>query len=128
MMFSPPPQAGDRPLTAVLQLMSHHLDALAGEVHQVEHAVGDGLGDMPQGSGTIKQLQSLDFLRQSLEDLALLTLCITRAGTFGALSDAQADRIAQKLKLAATRALMEATNATAEPAAVDRTSGDLDLF
>lgn len=112
-------------LNGVLERLSNHLDGLADEVHQIEHAVGEELGSADyNGSENIMRLQRLDFLRQSLEDMALLTL---------GLSHAEQGRVdiamTQKLRLDASReVLLHALRTVKPPTLGGKTRGDVDLF
>ncbi len=59
----------------VLLRLSKHLDKLSGQVCDAEEHIGDLLSGMvPQRAFTFERIQSLDFVRQSLEDCALLLL------------------------------------------------------
>ncbi|KIN61102.1 hypothetical protein Z945_2087 [Sulfitobacter noctilucae] len=109
----------------MLRRLSGQLDHLAAEVFRIEHALGDGLAVSElRDMATVHRLQRLDYVRQSLEDAALLSLF---------LSDGQgsmdAGSIADRLRLEETRQLLAPTTKynTAQmqmPAAV----GEVDLF
>ena len=84
-----------------------HLDQLANQVVRVEHTLFEDLAiDLSGDANAIRELQNLDQLRQSLEDLALLTL---RLGVpFGqtALPPVLCEKITQGLKMQDTKALL----------------------
>ncbi len=112
-------------LTDLLAGVSGQMDSLASEVHQIEHAIGDELVVMSaQGAQTITRLQRLDFLRQSLEDLALLMHFLSKN------HDGYVEPgIADKLRLDATKALLqERRSARTRFPPDDRILGEVDLF
>ena len=112
------------PARTVLARMSWHIDALAEEVHAIEHAIGEELtGREGQSTVTIIRLQRLDYLRQSLEDLAQLSLCLSASG-----DEIEAEAAVAKLRLASTRTLLGDPVAADEPPLRKAASGDLDLF
>ena len=61
--------------------LSQHLDALSGKIFTIEEVLGTDLfsNSSDQTTVPITTLQSLDFVRQSLEDCALLTHFISSA-------------------------------------------------
>ncbi|MEM7521259.1 MAG: hypothetical protein AAF307_09500 [Pseudomonadota bacterium] len=94
--------ADDPQLAIVLQRVSKRLDWLADAVHSIEHAIGEELG--PQNAlpvENIQKLQQLDLIRQTLEDLSILSLAMSdgRVGHVGV-------SVAQKLRLAATKDIL----------------------
>lgn len=112
-------------LSALLARVSVQIDGLATEVHRIEHAIGDELAlTAAQGSQTITRLQRLDFLRQSLEDLALLFLFLSKDHD-GVLECDLAD----KMRLDVTKALIkERRPFGAGLLPDDWVMGDVDLF
>jgi hypothetical protein len=116
----------DAPFTSaqLMPRLSQHMDMLAAEVHRVEQTLGGTFEKAPSlGGATIMQLQSLDFLRQSLEDLALLTHTLGRLATEHAPDALDAELLSSKCRLASTRRLMaQVAEADAGP------EGTLDLF
>lgn len=63
----------------VVGRLSAHLETLANDVHEIEVMVSKELGDgSAPGRDGIKRLQKLDYLRQSLEDAALLAYFTSR--------------------------------------------------
>lgn len=109
----------DLSLQDILSRASEHLDSLAEEVLAVEHALGEELGQMPQKPGNIGRLQRLDYLRQSLEDAAMLMHILSKEGQSGVADDVQG-----KLRLETTRALLRSGVSTAPAAA----AGQVDFF
>ncbi|MBW4708224.1 hypothetical protein KX928_10555 [Roseobacter sp. YSTF-M11] len=115
------------PLPAIVGRLSCYLDKLAGQVFDIEETIGQALTHSTESSkNTITDLQALDFLRQSLEDLALMTLLLSdRNGK--ELNAKCLHGVSDKLKLKTTRSLLEGK----EPGffgAEEDTLGDLDLF
>lgn len=115
------------PSLAVSDLMrqlSAHLDCLAAEVHEIEYAIGkEPENDSSFDNDQIKRLQRLDFLRQSLEDLALLNHFLADHVT-GEIPHSLENR----LRLEATRALFKPDQTKLDIALASRTLGDVDLF
>ncbi|MFK7835806.1 MAG: hypothetical protein AB8B60_06270 [Sulfitobacter sp.] len=104
--------------------MAKHFDLLADETHQIEHAIAEELaGDRTTIPRNITRLQRLDFLRQSLEDMALLTLILSKH-TQGELPN----DMAQKLRLEATRTVFRSAITPTAPVQADEAAGDVDLF
>lgn len=112
-------------LATLLERVSGSLDALADIVHGVEHTIGGELGNgkaMPMES--ITRLQQLDLIRQTLEDLSILSLALSKDRDGVVQPD-----VAEKLRLTATKELLKAAPAHAEATRgtpVD--SGAVDLF
>lgn len=112
------------PLSGVLKRLSTHLDYLAAEVQAIEHAISDELGaSLMIGGDSVLRLQRLDFLRQSLEDLARLNLSISTQCS-GSIDEQTSDQ----LSLSTTKELL----VLAKPKQVDapkfQIQGDVDLF
>ncbi|MEM6941809.1 MAG: hypothetical protein AAF509_16990 [Pseudomonadota bacterium] len=107
-----------------MRRISAHLDGLAAEAHALEQIVGSGLGpELSTETQSITQLQRLDFLRQSLEDVALLCLLLSDdcAGIVN-------QETVQRVRLESTRALLLGTSTKAIAITAPINSGDLDLF
>lgn len=111
-------------LASVLERMSGSLDALADMVHGVEHAIGAELTDgNALATGQITKLQHLDLIRQTLEDLSILSLALSRD------SDGLVrPEIADKLRLAATKQLLSTVSEQDKPQLAAAGSGAVDLF
>ncbi|GLT10247.1 hypothetical protein ACFQFQ_10265 [Sulfitobacter porphyrae] len=115
-------------LGVILQRVSSHVAGLAEMVNWAEHAIGDRLDLSREDAGVIGQLQSLDYLRQSLEDLTALTAaigCQPGVNTIGVAGLADA---CSSLRLADTRALFQAQHCQGAAPLPTRSPGDLDLF
>ena len=56
----------------ILARLSKHLDKLSGQIYDVEEQLSVVLLSTAQNATTVEKLQSIDFIRQSLEDCALL--------------------------------------------------------
>lgn len=116
-------------LTGLLQKISSHLDILADQTHVIEHAVGQHLcPSMQQQSAAITQLQSLDYLRQSLEDLAILTQLLSRSDCCGDLPAEAINEILNKLNLQDTKALVCSKHVSVPFGQGDAKHGEIDLF
>ncbi|MEE4189792.1 MAG: hypothetical protein V2I76_15285 [Roseobacter sp.] len=107
----------------ILQRLSDHLDMLAGQVCSTEEAVGKALqGQVPQLDLSVTQLQALDFMRQSLEDCALLTLLLAKENKSHFDQSVDADTLAAKLRLEATKSLVKPVTPNA------KVVGEVQLF
>ena len=94
------------PVSDILGRLSDHLDMLAGQVLATEEAVGSALReDHARLENAMGRLQSLDYLRQSLEDCAILTLSLAaqQNGENGLVS---IDQLDPKLRLETTKDLL----------------------
>ncbi|WP_298912251.1 hypothetical protein [uncultured Roseobacter sp.] len=124
-MHNETPQADH--ISLIVGRLSSYLDKLAGQVFDIEEAIGQTLSNNSvSNKNAITDLQALDFLRQSLEDLALMTLLLSDCGKCS-VSASMLGAIGDKLKLRTTRLLLDGH----EPNQFghDQESlGDLDLF
>ncbi|WP_299507980.1 hypothetical protein [uncultured Roseobacter sp.] len=115
------------PMPAIVGRLSCYLDKLAGQVFDIEETICQALADSTESSkNTITDLQALDFLRQSLEDLALMTLLLSERDGKD-LGAKGLHGVSDKLKLRTTRSLLEGK----EPSifgAEEHTLGDIDFF
>ena len=112
-----------------MQNVSEHLSSLADQTHALEHTVGQQLCHQAlQNTSAITQLQSLDYLRQSLQDLAILTLTLSESGCCGHLYPKTTKDILQKLNLHDTKALVCATHASVACDLSDTNQSDIDIF
>ncbi|MDW4496485.1 hypothetical protein R5H30_00710 [Sulfitobacter sp. D35] len=119
--------AGQARLATVLSRVSRHLDGMAGQIFSLEEAVSRGMPGRAADHAAIRELQTLDFLRQSLEDLALLAHQLHLHADTSNVEDLPVLKIARALKLDSTRTLLDC--AAGLPVVDDRaTVGDLDLF
>ncbi len=119
----------DLSLTELLARLSRHLDALSGEVHVVEHGIGSHLsGSDLRAPRAITQLQSLDYLRQSLEDLALVAHLAGRLPEVQGHHCSGVDAIAAKLTLQRSKALLQSGQMPVPTDFADTGQGDVDLF
>ena len=115
-------------LEEVLSRLSLHLDNLASRIYDVEEALGNSLtSDQPEIS-SIQKLQSLDFVRQSLEDCALLVhlLGVDRKGISAKHIDLH--DLSRKLKLDTTKLLLSRENTAVRGDQRCSATGDIDLF
>lgn len=104
--------------------MSDHLDGLAAEVHAIEHAIGDEMDIVVAQDGeTIMRLQRLDFLRQSLEDMALLSNFLSKDHD-GILQT----NLAQQMRLDVTKRLICGGEPPSDKIRQEDAIGDVDLF
>ncbi|APE43499.1 hypothetical protein BOO69_08810 [Sulfitobacter alexandrii] len=116
-------------LDTVLCRLSNHASVLAGLVARAEEAVGESFdrhdGESP-GTVMFAELQTLDYLRQSLEDMARLLSGL--APPEGTETGVIAAHLAATLRLADTRALLAPVRAaTCRPGFLDG-GGAIDLF
>ncbi len=89
----------------ILNRLSDHLDMLAGQILSMEETVGDALrGETNDFAASVSKLQSLDYVRQSLEDCAVLALIIAKTQENGMAPQAQ--QLREKLKLQSTKELI----------------------
>jgi len=115
-------------LGKILARVSGHLDALAAQVFTIEQAVGATVLRSGNTSGaTITEIQGLDFLRQSLEDMALLMHLLNKREKALNSGDSDLQRIAQRLKLNSTQKLLR-SDVCKKRQIETETSGELDLF
>lgn len=121
-MFGPGEQ-----VSTIQQRLSQYLDRLSAQVFDVEQTIGHALGTAPSPDAqTITNLQALDFVRQSLEDLALMLLLLSQSGK-SVLDAGELCQLSEKLKLEATRAILDGSTGDQ----VDKhasVSDNLDLF
>ena len=119
----------EQSLSGLMKKLSCHLDTLADQTHIVEHALSDQRCPTTQQHPiVITQLQSLDYLRQSLEDLAMLTLIIGKSGYGDDLPSALVTEVLQKVTLNDTKALLRLSDALVTAPHNNIGIGDLDLF
>ena len=129
MPFSPPALPTTQPLVGILHRMSRHLDDLAARVYHVEHAIGDEFSTSgPQATATIQRLQTLDLLRQSLEDLSLLVLFVSQTDGIESQNVKGIEKLANRLSLDATKALLTPKFCPARRGTLPFEEGDVDLF
>lgn len=108
----------------LLRRLSSHLDSLAAEVHAVEVTIGDEMGvGSALEAGSIKRLQRLDYLRQSLEDLALLNHFMADQS-----SGEVAESVGSRLRLATTKTLLKPEPPQLQPVLTNSADGNVDLF
>lgn len=112
----------------ILARLARHLDGLAARVHALEHTLGTEIADLSSSSeATITQLQTLDFLRQSLEDCAMLSLLLNKHGNPSAFNSIDRSILTSKLRLETTKDLVLGS-AFAKVYPVQPDGGDVDLF
>lgn len=111
----------------VLKRLALYLDALAGHVFDIEETVGNTFTNKDiHDELTIKNLQVLDFLRQSMEDLALMAVFFGDP-KIRPLNDESIQIVSNKLKLKSTRALLSQSD-TGAISTLNKSDGDIDLF
>ena len=112
----------------ILGQLSDHLDGLAAHVFELERMLGDGLKPTKFSDfSTITKLQSLDYLRQSLEDVALLTCFLSESVTESPMNEIQTTSLSEKLRLKSTQMLLKGKVAPAFGQG-DAHDGDPDWF
>ncbi|MFT6674179.1 MAG: hypothetical protein ACJAVM_000350 [Sulfitobacter sp.] len=121
--------ASSQPLIGLLSRVSAHLDDLAARVYHVEHAIGDEFSTTgPQSADTIQRLQTLDLLRQSLEDLSLLMLYVSQSDSLTDQALSGIDKLTARLHLNATKALLSPYYDPDNPPSRPFSEGEVDLF
>ncbi|MDW3221888.1 MAG: hypothetical protein R8G34_03215 [Paracoccaceae bacterium] len=111
----------------ILLRVASYMDSLAGHVFDIEETLGDTVSTQLAGDHVaIQNLQVLDFLRQSLEDLAMMAL-ILRDPKTRPFTDETIKKAGNRLKLKATRNLLDGTTAGESKVNLDNL-GELDLF
>lgn len=114
-------------MNAILERLSAYLDKMAGQIFDLEETIGQAVdGKSSSEPQTITNLQALDFLRQSLEDLALMTLLLGQSETAHQTSS-DLQNLCNKLKLKATQSLLMGEQ-HAHFGEKQDVIGDLDLF
>lgn len=119
----------DLPLETVLSNISSHLDQLAGRIYDIEETLGETLATNKAEISSITKFQSLDFIRQSLEDCAMLVHLLSTHAPPAASSIDNSSQMASRLRLDVTRSLMVAP--ANDPSAFEKNDadvGDVDLF
>lgn len=115
-------------ISTLLDRMSSQLDLLAGQVFDVEEAIGTSMTDGQNAHGVeITRLQALDYLRQCLEDLALLTTLLSREDENLSARIGNLNELSSKLKLEVTKGIL-AGERRPEESSLKRAVGDVDLF
>ena len=116
------------PLDTFLSRVSDHLDLLAAQVHDLEEAIGSAVLENPNNVQVeITRLQGLDYVRQCLEDLALLTAVFENQLPDSGFEFPNIDQVRSKLKLEITKGILF-NESDSEPVSEKRAVGDLDLF
>ncbi|WP_187430990.1 hypothetical protein ROLI_022130 [Roseobacter fucihabitans] len=111
----------------LLKRISLHLDVLAGHVFDIEQTVGDTVASNASHDDlAIRNLQTLDFLRQSLEDMALLAALLSKQNE-ESFDEKTIELIGRQLKLESTRCLLE-FGAIKELQSNEDSRGELDLL
>ena len=97
---------------------------LASQLSSVEEALCEVLAEENSGTrNNIEKLQGLDFIRQSLEDCALMFLLISRKPELDETGHLNVEEITSRLKLESTRAILSAA-----PKQTRRSLGNVQLF
>ena len=115
-------------LEEVLSNVSSHLDHLAERIYEIEEALGNSLASDQTETPSIRKLQSLDFVRQSLEDCALLAHFLSSIAPGNRPSQIDVNEVSDKLKLGATRLLLSPKNYDTVSEKRKSMRGDFDLF
>jgi hypothetical protein len=121
---------GDVALDVMMNRMADHLDSLAAKVFELEETLGKAMDEQDgpyQDGSTITKLQSLDFLRQSLEDLALLTCFLSKNAANTEMPQYHASTLTNGLKLDVTKKLVQPSAISSGNRSPEGT-GELDLF
>jgi hypothetical protein len=117
------PESVRKDMNEVLANLSSHLDAIAGQIFEIEEAVGLLLVQrVNMESSTIARLQKLDFVRQSLQDIAILSHLLKREDCSIHI---EIETIVPKLKLEETVRLVTGSNQFVTDTHLQ---GDIDFF
>ena len=112
-------------LSEVLDSLSVHLDMIAGQLFDVEEAISPLLTDSAASSSlSIEKLQSLDFVRQTLEDCSLFVGFLSKETSTSSITILEKTQIKNRLKLDITRELF----ANDIPSIKFEPGGDVDFF
>ncbi|MEM9969156.1 MAG: hypothetical protein AAF755_13825 [Pseudomonadota bacterium] len=105
-----------------------HMDGLAARVHRIECLLSPQMLDASaRENRTIRDLQHLDYLRQSLEDCALLLLLLGQHLSQSFLTVEDIAAIQEKLRLESTQELF--TDPVVRPVStLHENTGEIDLF
>jgi hypothetical protein len=127
-MSSPDPVQSPAAANDILHRVSVHLDGLAARVHHLEEVLAAQLnGGRAPGMAAITEFQALDFLRQSLEDCALLTLLLGRSCEPVTIKPQELESILGKLRLETTQNLIT-QSVPPQMTPVHEDPGDVDFF
>lgn len=118
----------DLDLRQVMARLSAHVDGLASDVRQVEETIGQGLHHSAGTEAQITRLQSLDYLRQSLEDISCLARNLSQGAQIGALTGAEAADLSRQLRLSVTQEILYPQPCAGTSGKDHSARGDLDLF
>ncbi|MFK7882318.1 hypothetical protein [Roseobacter sp.] len=111
----------------ILKRTALYLDKLAGHVFDIEETVGNSIAAKEASDEeTIKNLQVLDFLRQSMEDLALMAIILSDPKT-RPLDEETVKAASSKLRLKSTR-LVLCDIQSERVDTLQENTGDIDLF
>lgn len=121
------PSAHSSSFLGVLARLSKHLDHLSGQVFDTEEQLGELLVSVsPQKPVAMDKIQSLDFIRQSLEDCALLLHCLSDQKNDHLEPKQLLENAHQRMKLNTTQKIVVPANDDVERDA--KTPGSIDLF
>lgn len=121
---------GEVSMEEVMGRMSDHLDSLACKVFEIEDVLGrtlDGKKPAIEDGSAITRLQSLDFLRQSLEDLALMICLVSKNTEYLHDHKLPVERICAGLKLDTTRFVVVGKDIP-DMEKTSQDTGEFDLF
>jgi len=114
-------------LSDLMHRLAQHISEMSNSVFEVEEMLGLDVTHSNRGFNLkIERVQSLDFLRQSLEDCSILTLSVSRLCREEATFSVPKRSLLAKVKLEATKALV-AGEEIADAGATKRT-GEVDFF
>ncbi|AXI46718.1 hypothetical protein C1J03_12215 [Sulfitobacter sp. SK012] len=105
----------------ILERLSTHLNFLAGRIFEVEHAIGNQSFLAEAVSSQICEVQTLDFLRQSLEDMSIAAHLLSQERQ---IENDFKTLLFQQLKLDSSHAALSGE----EYPSIGKQNGDLDLF
>ena len=128
-MTAADPEPDPVPMDQVMLRLSRHLSLLAERAKGLEGALGSLTEAAPWISSKMsKRLQDADFIRQSIDDLCMLTHLLANRSGDGPLSHRESAMIAEELQLCATRMLLDVGPFPATRPEDSQAPGELHLF
>lgn len=113
----------------ILDRMSRHLSTLLNEITAIEDALGEVWKlDHVQPVPAVEQIQKIDFVRQALSDLVLLTDLLASTESSAALDRSVTASISQRLSLDVTRFVAQGVCKECNFSPNGAESGRVDLF
>jgi len=114
-------------LSELLEGLTNHIDKLSARVFDLEDVIGNLIGRSEcYSSLNIESAQSLDFLRQSLDDCAVLVLCVSKYYAEGSVAAIPKDHLLKRVKLDSTKSIIALSEADVRSPLTK--TGNVELF